>query len=81
MLYVNNGRIDSVEKAGPEATKDLVLEIDNKLKGYDESASQKLREAENEQKNDQDIASHSNILREHTENINIFISTNATFTN
>ena len=56
MLYVNNSKIDSVEKAGSEATKDLVLEIDNKLKGYDESASQKFREAENKQKNDQDIA-------------------------
>merc|ERR1711892_1123400 len=78
----NEGRIDSLEKAGPEATKNLVLEIDNKLKGYDESASQKIREAEdNIQKNGQDIASHSNLLREHTENINTFISTNATFTN
>merc|ERR1712123_221830 len=78
----NEGRIDSLEKAGPEVTKNLVLEIDNKLKGYDESASQKLREAEdNIQKNGQDIASHSNLLREHTENINTFISTNATFTN
>merc|ERR1712123_233131 len=78
----SEGRIDSLEKAGPEATKNLVLEIDNKLKGYDESASQKLREAEdNIQKNGQDIASHSNLLREHTENINTFISTNATFTN
>merc|ERR1712128_136688 len=78
----NKGRIDSLEKVGPEATKNLVLEIDNKLKGYDESASQKLREAEdNIQKNGQDIASHSNLLREHTENINTFISTNATFTN
>ena len=55
MLYFNNGRINSVEKDGPEAIKDLVLEIDNKLMGYDESASQKFREAENEQKNDQDI--------------------------
>merc|ERR1712128_53532 len=78
----NEGRIDSLEKAGPEATKNLVLEIENKLKGYDESASQKLREAEdNIQKNGQDIASHSDLLREHTENINTFISTNATFTN
>merc|ERR1712106_1220750 len=78
----NKGRIDSLEKAGPEATKNLVLEIDNKLKGYDESASQKLREAEdNIQKNGQDIASHSDLLREHTENINTFISTNANFTN
>merc|ERR1712128_274776 len=78
----NEGRIDSLEKAGPEATKNLVLEIDAKLKGYDESASQKLREAgDNIQKNAQDIASHSNLLKEHTENINTFISTNATFTN
>merc|ERR1711892_900840 len=50
--------------------------------GYDESATQKIREAEdNIQKNGQDIASHSNLLREHTENINTFISTNATFNN
>merc|ERR1712123_459284 len=78
----NEGRIDSLEKAGPEATKNLVLEIEAKLKGYDESASQKLREAgDNIQKNGQDIASHSNLLREHTENINTFISTNAAFTN
>ena len=56
MLYFNNSRINSVEKDGPETNKDLVLEIDNKLMRYDESASQKLREAENEQKNDQDIA-------------------------
>ena len=56
MLNFNNSRINSVEKDGPEAIKDLVLEIDNKLMGYDESASQKFREAENEQKNDQDIA-------------------------
>ena len=80
-LNVNNGRFDSLEKASPENTKNLVLGIDNKLEGCDESASQKLREAENEQKNDQDIASHSNILRKHTENINIFISHNATFNN
>merc|ERR1712142_328021 len=78
----NQGRIESLEKAGPESIQNLVLEIDNKFKGYDESASQKLREAEdNIQKNAQDIASHSNLLREHTENINTFISTNATFTN
>ena len=56
MLYFNNSRINSVEKDGPETNKDLVLEIDNKLIGYDESASQKFREPENEQKNDQDIA-------------------------
>merc|ERR1712013_530805 len=78
----NQGRIESLEKAGPESIQNFVLEIDNKLKGYDESASQKLREAEDKiQKNTQDIASHSNLLREHTENINTFISTNATFTN
>merc|ERR1712106_333404 len=78
----NEGRIDSLEKAGSEATKNLVLEIDAKLKGYDESASQKLREAgDNIQKNAQDIASHSNLLKEHTENINTFISTNTTSTN
>merc|ERR1719513_247736 len=78
----NQGRIESLEKAGPESIQNLVLEIDNKLKGYDESASQKLREAEdNIQKIAQGIASHSNLLREHTENINTFISTNATFTN
>merc|ERR1712228_122154 len=52
----NEGRIESLEKAGPEATKNLILEIDAKL-----------------------IASHSNLLREHTENINSFVSTNATF--
>merc|ERR1712228_416877 len=76
----NEGRIESLEKAGPEATKNLILEIDAKLKGYDESASQKLKDAEdNIHKNAQDIASHSNLLREHTENINTFISTNATF--
>ena len=56
MLYFNNSRINSVEKDGPETNKDLVLEIDNKLMRYDESASQEFREAENEQKNDQDIA-------------------------
>ena len=51
-----------------------------KLIGYGESASQKLKDAEdNIHKNAQDIASHSNLLREHTENINTFISTNATF--
>merc|ERR1711915_415767 len=60
----NEGRIESLEKAGPEATKNLILEIDAKL---------------NIHKNAQDIASHSNLLREHTENINTFISTNATF--
>merc|ERR1711872_1093080 len=48
----NQGRIESLEKAGPESIQKLVLEIDNKFKGYDESASQKLREAEdNIQKN------------------------------
>ena len=58
----------------------MILKIDAKLKGYDESASQKLKDAEdNIHKNAQDIASHSNLLREHTENINTFISTNATF--
>merc|ERR1711915_116056 len=76
----NEGRIESLEKAGPEATKNLILEIDAKLKGYDESASQKLKDAEdNIHKNAQDIASHSNLLREHTVNTNTFISTNATF--
>merc|ERR1711874_758620 len=78
----NQGRIETLEKAGPESIQNLVLEIDNKLKGYDEPTSQKLRDAEdNIHKNAQDIASHSNLLREHTENINTFISTNATFTN
>merc|ERR1711936_32313 len=75
-------RIGSLEKAVPEATNNLVLEIDAKLKGYDESASQKIREAEdNIQKNAQDIASQSNLLKEHTENINNFISSNTTFNN
>ena len=51
-----------------------------KLIGYGESASQKLKDAEdNILKNAHNIASHSNLLREHTENINTFISTNATF--
>ena len=78
----NQGRIEPLEKAGPESIQNLVLEIDNKLKGYDESASQKLREAENNiWRNARGITSHSNLLREHTENINTFISTNATFTN
>eukprot|EP00092_Neocalanus_flemingeri_P028591 GFUD01031048.1.p1 GENE.GFUD01031048.1~~GFUD01031048.1.p1 ORF type:complete len:638 (+),score=137.75 GFUD01031048.1:605-2518(+) len=40
------GKIDSFEKAGLEATRNLVLQIDKKPKGYDESASKKLREAE-----------------------------------
>ena len=35
-LNVNNGRIDSLEKASPENTKNLVLGIDNKLEGCDE---------------------------------------------
>merc|ERR1711970_261756 len=78
----NESRIGSLEKAVPEATKNLILEIDTKLKGYDELASQKLRESEdNIQKNAQDIASQSNLLKEHTENINNFISSNATFNN
>ena len=78
----NETRIGSLEKAVPEATKNLVLEIDAKLKGYDESASQKIREAEdNIQKNAQDIASQSNLLKEHTENINNFISSNEAFNN
>merc|ERR1711936_1279507 len=65
-----------------DTTKNLVLEIDAKLKGYDESGSQKIREAEdNIQKIAQDIASQSNLLKEHTENINNFISSNATFNN
>merc|ERR1712240_30560 len=38
----NEGRIESLEKAGPEATKNLIHEINAKLKGYNESASQKL---------------------------------------
>merc|ERR1711872_1203007 len=76
----NEGRIESLEEAGPEATKNLILEIDAKLKGYDESASQKLKDAEdNIHKNAQDIASHSNLLREHTENINTVNSTNLEF--
>merc|ERR1712236_191379 len=41
-----------------------------------------MGEAEdNIQKNAQDIASQSNLLKEHTRNINNFISTNATFNN
>ena len=64
----NETRIGSLEKAVPEATKNLVLEIDAKLKDYDEAASQKIREAEdNIQKNSQDIASQSNLLKEHTD--------------
>merc|ERR1712096_423824 len=78
----NETRIGSLEKALPEATKNLVLEIDAKLKDYDEAASQKIRDAEdNIQKNAQDIASQSNLLKEHTENINNFISSNETFNN
>merc|ERR1711936_398806 len=78
----NENRIGSLEKAVPETTKKLVLEIDAKLKDYDEAASQKIREAEdNIQKNAQDIASQSNLLKEHTENINNFISSNTTFNN
>merc|ERR1711915_452348 len=65
----NEGRIESLEKAGPEAIKNLILEIDAKLKDAED----------NIHKNAQDIASHSNLLREQTENINTFISTNATF--
>ena len=58
------------------------LEHRRKLKGYNEPASQKLREAEdNIQKNAQGIACHSNLLREHNKDKNTFISTNVTFTN
>ena len=54
----NETRIGSLEKAVQEAIKKLVLQIDAKLKDYDEAASQKIREAEdNIQKNTQDIAS------------------------
>ena len=78
----NEDRLDSLKITGPEATKNMALEIDAKLKGFDKTASQKLREAENNiQKNGQDIASHSNLLQEHTENINTLISTNNTPTN
>ena len=42
----NEGRIESLEKTVPEASKNLILEINAKLKGYDESASQKLKDAE-----------------------------------
>ena len=53
-----------------------------KLKVYDKSASQKNREVDdNIQKNTQDIASQSNLLKEHTENINSFISNNEAFNN
>ena len=34
--------VKSLEKAVPEATKNLILEIDTKFKGYDELAGQKL---------------------------------------
>ena len=71
--------VKSLEKAVPEASKNLILEIDTKFKGYDELAGQKLKDAEdNIHKNAQDIASHSNILRGHTEKINTFIYANAT---
>jgi hypothetical protein len=40
----NEGGIDSLVEAGPEVAKDLVLDSDAKLKGYDESASQKLKQ-------------------------------------
>merc|ERR1712228_1019412 len=76
----NEGRIESLEKAGPEATKNLILEIDAKLKGYDESGSQKLKDAEdNIHKNAQDIATHSLLLTEHTGNINTINSANLEF--
>ena len=34
--------VKSLEKAVPEASKNLILEIDTKFKGYDELAGQKL---------------------------------------
>ena len=41
----NQGRIVSFEMADIESIQNLVLEIDNQLNGYNESASQKLGEA------------------------------------
>ena len=52
----NEGRIESLEKAGPEATKNLILEINAKLKGYNESASQKLN-------GEEDNIKHCNIVK------------------
>ena len=48
------GRIDLLEKTGLEATKNLVLEIDDKLNGHDESASQKLKDYEDDKDEDFD---------------------------
>ena len=67
MTSPNEGRIDPLEDDGPETTKKFVLD---------------LRETENNvQKNAHDISSQSQLLKKHTDNINIFISSNATFKN
>ena len=39
----NRGRIKPLGPADVDSIQDLVLEIDNKLNGYDESTNQKLR--------------------------------------
>ena len=47
-----------------------------------EAASLKIKEAEeNIQKNAQNIASQTNLFKEHTENINNFVSSNTTLNN
>merc|ERR1719186_584271 len=42
----HEARIDALEKAGLEATKKLVLEIEAKMKGYDETSTDRLKKAE-----------------------------------
>ena len=41
-IVSNEGRMESPTEGGPETPKNLILEIDSKLKGYDVSTCQKL---------------------------------------
>merc|ERR1719400_618828 len=63
-------RLETLEKAGPDSMKDLSEKLQVGLQDLDKNLNIKLKESEEKiEKNCHSIASHANMLSEHTENI------------
>merc|ERR1712212_149884 len=73
----NGTRISALEKAGPESTKSLLNNFDEKLKDLANDSNDKIRAVEDRvRKHSDNIDSQTKLIDDHTEHINNFITNN-----
>merc|ERR1712157_68866 len=71
-----------LEKSGPESLKTFGSQLEEKLQEMNKDLELKLKETDGKtNKNANDIASQSNMLREHTESINSNITSISSISN